>query len=50
VRETGLPEDVLLVATGRGETGAALVDHVDMIMFTGSTPTGRTSPRARRAG
>jgi hypothetical protein len=41
VRETGLPEDVLLVATGRGETGAALVDHVDMIMFTGSTPTGR---------
>jgi acyl-CoA reductase-like NAD-dependent aldehyde dehydrogenase len=39
VRETGLPEDVLLVATGRGETGAALVDHVDMIMCTGSTPT-----------
>ena len=41
VSETGLPDDVLLVATGRGETGAALVDHVDMIMFTGSTPTGR---------
>ena len=41
VRETGLPEDVLLVATGRGDTGAALVDHVDMIMFTGSTRTGR---------
>jgi acyl-CoA reductase-like NAD-dependent aldehyde dehydrogenase len=41
VRETGLPEDVLLVATGRGETGAAIVDHVDMIMFTGSTRTGR---------
>ena len=41
VRETGLPEDVLLVATGRGDTGAALVDHVDMIMFTGSTWTGR---------
>ena len=40
-RETGLPEDVLLVATGRGDTGAALVDHVDMIMFTGSTRTGR---------
>ena len=41
-RAAGLPEDVLLVATGRGDTGAALVDHVDMIMFTGSTRTGRT--------
>jgi acyl-CoA reductase-like NAD-dependent aldehyde dehydrogenase len=41
VHETGLLEDVLLVATGRGDTGAALVDHVDMTMFTGSTPTGR---------
>ena len=41
VRETSLPEDVLLVATGRGDTGAALVDHVDMIMFTGSTRIGR---------
>ncbi len=41
VRETSLPEDVLLVATGRGDTGAALVDQVDMIMFTGSTRTGR---------
>ena len=47
VCETGLPEDVLLVATGCGETGAALVDHVDMIMFTGSTRTGRDV--ARRA-
>ena len=41
VRDTGLPEDVLLVATGRGGTGAALVDQVDKIMFTGSTRTGR---------
>lgn len=41
VREAGLPADVLLVATGRGDTGAALVDHVDMVMFTGSTATGR---------
>jgi acyl-CoA reductase-like NAD-dependent aldehyde dehydrogenase len=32
---------VLIVATGRGDTGAALVDHVDMVMFTGSTRTGR---------
>ncbi len=41
LRECGLPEDVLQVATGRGETGAALVANVDMIMFTGSTRTGR---------
>lgn len=42
LRECGLPQDVLLVATGRGETGAAVVDEVDMVMFTGSTRTGRT--------
>jgi acyl-CoA reductase-like NAD-dependent aldehyde dehydrogenase len=39
--ECGLPENVLQIATGRGGTGAALVEHVDMIMFTGSTKTGR---------
>src|SRR3954447_2364707 len=39
--ECGLPEHVLQIATGRGETGAALIEHVDMIMFTGSTRTGR---------
>jgi len=39
--ECGLPENVLQIATGRGETGAALVEQVDMIMFTGSTRTGR---------
>jgi len=41
LRECGLPEDVLQVATGRGPTGAALIDNVDMVMFTGSTRTGR---------
>ena len=41
LRECGLPDDVLQVATGRGPTGEALVDAVDMIMFTGSTATGR---------
>jgi acyl-CoA reductase-like NAD-dependent aldehyde dehydrogenase len=41
MRESGLPENVLQIATGRGETGAALIEHVDMIMFTGSTRTGR---------
>ena len=40
-RECGMPDDVLLVATGRGDTGAALIDEVDMIMFTGSTATGK---------
>ncbi|HUR86074.1 MAG TPA: aldehyde dehydrogenase family protein [Solirubrobacteraceae bacterium] len=38
---SGLPDGVFQVATGRGETGAALVDEADMIMFTGSTATGR---------
>ena len=41
VKAAGFPEDVFPVATGRGETGAALVDHADMIMFTGSTKTGK---------
>ncbi len=41
LRECGLPDDVFQVATGRGETGAALIEQVDMIMFTGSTRTGR---------
>jgi acyl-CoA reductase-like NAD-dependent aldehyde dehydrogenase len=41
--EVGLPEGVLNVITGDGETGAALVDHedVDKIAFTGSTVVGR---------
>src|ERR1700677_4134012 len=41
LRECGLPENVLQIATGRGATGAALIEHVDMIMFTGSTRTGK---------
>jgi acyl-CoA reductase-like NAD-dependent aldehyde dehydrogenase len=41
LRESGLPEGVFRVAVGTGETGAELIDHVDMIMFTGSTRTGR---------
>ncbi len=39
--EVGLPEGVFAVATGRGETGAALVDLVDCVMFTGSVATGK---------
>nr|MBA2504873.1 aldehyde dehydrogenase family protein [Thermoleophilaceae bacterium] len=41
MRAVGMPEDVALVATGRGETGAALVDAADMMMFTGSVKTGK---------
>jgi acyl-CoA reductase-like NAD-dependent aldehyde dehydrogenase len=41
LHECGLPEGVFQVAVGTGETGAALIDEVDMVMFTGSTRTGR---------
>jgi acyl-CoA reductase-like NAD-dependent aldehyde dehydrogenase len=41
LRESGLPESVYQVATGRGETAQALIDEADMIMFTGSTQTGK---------
>ncbi len=39
--ECGCPPDVFQVATGEGETGGALVENVDFIMFTGSTRTGK---------
>jgi acyl-CoA reductase-like NAD-dependent aldehyde dehydrogenase len=39
--ECGLPEGVYGVATGYGDTGAALIDEVDFVMFTGSTETGK---------
>jgi acyl-CoA reductase-like NAD-dependent aldehyde dehydrogenase len=41
--EAGIPEGVLNVITGDGETGALLVDHpgIDKIAFTGSTAVGR---------
>ncbi len=49
LEHSGLPHDVLQVATGRGATGSALVDEADMIMFTGSTETGkRVLARAAR--
>jgi acyl-CoA reductase-like NAD-dependent aldehyde dehydrogenase len=41
MRDCGLPDGVFAVATGAGETGAALIDAVDMVMFTGSTATGK---------
>ncbi|MFD6176344.1 MULTISPECIES: succinic semialdehyde dehydrogenase [unclassified Isoptericola] len=41
LQDAGLPDDLFLVVTGGGEIGAALVQHVDHVAFTGSTATGR---------
>jgi acyl-CoA reductase-like NAD-dependent aldehyde dehydrogenase len=46
MRECGLPEGVFQVATGDGSTGAALIGHVDCVMFTGSSRTGKAVMRA----
>ncbi|MDZ7800992.1 MAG: aldehyde dehydrogenase family protein [Trueperaceae bacterium] len=42
-REAGLPDGVLNVVTGAGDTGAALAAHpgIDKVAFTGSTEVGR---------
>jgi acyl-CoA reductase-like NAD-dependent aldehyde dehydrogenase len=41
--DAGIPDGVLNILTGDGQTGAALVDHpgIDKIAFTGSTEVGR---------
>ena len=43
-QEAELPEGVVNIVTGAGETGAALVNHpgIDKIAFTGSTEVGKT--------
>jgi acyl-CoA reductase-like NAD-dependent aldehyde dehydrogenase len=41
LRECGLPEDVFIVAPGGGDVGGELIDHVDYVMFTGSTEVGK---------
>jgi len=42
MHQAGVPEDVFLVVTGGGETGAALVGQdVQAVFFTGSYATGR---------
>jgi acyl-CoA reductase-like NAD-dependent aldehyde dehydrogenase len=46
MRECGLPDGVFQVATGDGSTGAALIEGVDCVMFTGSTKTGRSVMKA----
>ena len=37
----GVPEDLIQVVHGYGETGSEVVNHVDMVEFTGSVATGR---------
>jgi acyl-CoA reductase-like NAD-dependent aldehyde dehydrogenase len=37
----GVPEEVFQVACGEAETAEALIDAVDMVMFTGSSATGK---------
>ena len=41
LRECGMPEDVFIVAPGGGDVGGELIDHVDYVMFTGSTEVGK---------
>jgi aldehyde dehydrogenase (NAD+) len=50
-QEAELPEGVVNIVTGAGETGAALVNHtgLDKIAFTGSTEVGKAIARALAA-
>jgi len=41
LREAGVPDDVFTVMPGPGAAGSELIDHVDFVMFTGSTEVGR---------
>ncbi len=43
IKESGLPDGVVNIVTGAGQTGAALVNHpkIDKIAFTGSTAVGK---------
>jgi aldehyde dehydrogenase (NAD+) len=47
-REAGLPDGVVNIVTGEGETGAAIVNHpgIAKIAFTGSTEVGRIIRKA----
>ena len=45
-RAAGAPDDVVQVVTGTGPAGAALVDSVDMVQFTGSVRTGQVIAHA----
>jgi acyl-CoA reductase-like NAD-dependent aldehyde dehydrogenase len=47
--ECGAPDGIFGVLTGLGDVGAELIDHVDFVMFTGSTATGKkVAERAAR--
>jgi aldehyde dehydrogenase (NAD+) len=48
IQESGLPEGVVNIITGFGETGAAIVNHPDInkIAFTGSTDVGKIIQKA----
>lgn len=41
MHKAGIPADVVQIVDGAGETGAALVEQVDYLAFTGSTAVGR---------
>ena len=41
VLKAGFPKHLFQVVIGRGETAEALIDHVDMVSFTGSVVTGK---------
>jgi aldehyde dehydrogenase (NAD+) len=47
-KQVGLPDGVVNIITGHGNTGAALVNHPDVskIAFTGSTEVGKIIRRA----
>ncbi|MDH3907860.1 MAG: aldehyde dehydrogenase family protein [Gammaproteobacteria bacterium] len=48
IADAGLPEGVVNIVTGAGDTGSSIVSHpgVDKIAFTGSTEVGRIIQRA----
>ena len=48
IADAGLPEGVVNIVTGAGQTGASLVSHpgVDKVAFTGSTDVGRIIMKA----
>lgn len=43
--QAGFPENLLQVVVGYGATAEALIDHADMIAFTGSVETGKKVTR-----
>lgn len=48
IKDSGLPDGVVNIVTGDGETGAAIVNHpdIDKVAFTGSTQVGKIIQKA----